>query len=92
MTGRGPERNEPVEVLRDGVPVASATCFLATFEADGERRWRGFLANIEPSGAVIPGTHTIRLASGVTAEIEVREVHAEPREQAVFTGRGAPPP
>lgn len=92
MASRGPERREPVEVLRGGAVVARATCFLATFEVDGERRWRGFLASIEPAGALETGPHTLRLESGVAAEIEVREVRAEPREQAVFTGRGEPPP
>jgi hypothetical protein len=91
MASRGPERREPVEVLRDGAAVARATCFLATFEVDGERRWRGFLASIEPAGALEAGHYTLRLDSGATAEIEVRESRADPRAQAVFAGLGPPP-
>ncbi len=92
MSTRGPERREVVEVLRAGVVVARATCFLATFEVEGARRWRGFLASIEPAGALDAGRYELRFESGAAAGVEVREVRAEPREQAVFTGLGEPPP
>jgi hypothetical protein len=91
MATRGPERREPVAVLRDGDEVARATCFIATFELDGERRWRGFLASIEPAGALERGPYALRLESGAVADIEVREIRTEPREQAVFAGLDDPP-
>lgn len=92
MSTRGPERRESVEVLRSDEVVARATCFLATFEVDGARRWRGFLGSIEPAGALEAGAYTLRLELGALAEIEVREVRTDPREQAVFAGLGEPPP
>lgn len=88
---RGPERTEPVEVLSDGAVIATATCFLATFEDGGERRWRGFLASIAPAGGLRTGSYELRFASGATSEIEVRELRTEPREQAIFRGLGEPP-
>ncbi len=91
MTTRGPQRNEPVDVMRGDAVLAAATCFFATFEDGGVERWRGFLASIGPTGAVQTGEYSLRFASGEGATISVREVRTEPREQAVFVGVGTPP-
>ena len=91
MSARGPERRESVEVLRGEAVVAHAVCFLATFEEAGAQRWRGFLASIEPPGALEASAYVLRFASGATAGISVREVRTEPREQAIFGGLGKPP-
>ena len=91
VTSRGPQRNEPVEVLRGDDVVARATCFMATYEEDGVRRWRGFLASIDPPGSIAPGEYRVRLEDGATAAIAVREVRTDPREQAIFGGVGEPP-
>jgi hypothetical protein len=75
-----------------GERVASATCFFSTFEGAGAQRWRGFLADLEPAGALAPGGYEVVLDSGAHESIEVTEVRTEPREQAIFRGLGAPPP
>jgi hypothetical protein len=76
-----------------GDRVAAATCFLSMFEDEaGAQRWRGFLGGIEPAGALGAGRYEIVVTSGARAGIEVIEVRAEPREQAIFRGLGAPPP
>jgi hypothetical protein len=76
-----------------GERVAEATCFFSTFQDDaGAPRWRGFLADVAPAGALDVGRYELVLASGARAGIEVTGVRTEPREQAVFRGQGAPPP
>lgn len=91
MTTRGPQRNEPVEVMLGVEVIARATCFLAAFDEGGAPRWRGFLASVEPAGAIDTGEYVLRFGSGELATIVVREVRAEPREQAIFVGVGEPP-
>jgi len=93
VTARGPQHRLLVEVWRDDERVAAATCFFSTFEDDGgQRRWRGFLSDIEPASTFEAGPYGLVLPSGGRADIEVTEVRSEPREQAVFRGRGEPPP
>ncbi len=95
MTSRGPQQREHVRVEDpSGRAVATATCFFSTWsdERSGDARWRGFLAAIEPAGAIRPGRYEIVLASGARAVVVVSELRSEPREQAVFNGVGRPPP
>ena len=94
MTSRGPRQRVSVEVIEaGGRRVASAQCFFSTWAGDagGEPGWRGFLSAIEPAGAVGEGTYELRLESGATAKVVVREVRTDGREQAVFNGLGEPP-
>ena len=90
----GPQHNFPVQVTTEaGEAVAKATCFFAAFtDDDGAERWRGFLTFIEPAGAVQPGAYRLELPDGGRTGIQVREIRAEKREQAIFTGVGPPPP
>ena len=88
----GPQHHLPVKVTTEaGQPVATATCFFATFEDNGAQRWRGFLTFIDPAGAVQPGTYRLDLPDGSSTSIQVREVRAERREQAIFAGLGPAP-
>ncbi len=94
LTSRGPQRRAAVDVIEaGGRRVASAQCFFSTWvdDASGESRWRGFLASIEPTGAVGEGAYELRLESGATATVTVGEVRTDGREQAVFDGVGEPP-
>ncbi|MEZ4504070.1 MAG: hypothetical protein R3C39_15715 [Dehalococcoidia bacterium] len=92
MTARGPQHRLSVEVWRDDERVAAATCFFSAFEDDGgQRRWRGFLSDVDPAGSIEAGAYRLVLPSSGRADIEVTEVRTEPREQAIFRGRGEPP-
>jgi hypothetical protein len=96
--GRGPQQRVPVEVLDEaGEPVARAVCFFSTWvdDATDEPRWRGFLGNIEPPGALGPGATRLRLEGGAHLAVDVTAVRTAGEhgrgEQAVFTGMDAPP-
>ena len=94
VTSRRPQQHVPVDVIEaGGRRVASAQCFFSTWadDASGESRWRGFLSSIEPAGAVDEGTYELRLETGASAAVAVRELRTDGREQALFDGLGEPP-